>query len=107
MATETPRRVAPEGRPPRATKSRRLAIRLTDEVGVQLDRALAIVGRTQTDFITEAIAEKATAVVGEQRLLELTDRDMEALTAAIDDPPAPTEAMLRSVARWRDRGAPW
>ena len=63
-------------------------------------------GRGQTDFITEAIVEKVGAIIRKQRLLKLTDRDMDALLAAIAAPPAPNEAMLRSVARWRERGAP-
>src|SRR5687767_4395442 len=103
MVTEVRR---PAARRPRATKTRRIAFRLTDELGAQLDRAVALSGRSQTDIITEAIADKAEAVIREQRLLELTDRDMDALLAAIENPPAPNEAMLRSIARWRERGAP-
>ena len=106
MVSETRRPAAPAARRQRATKSRRIAFRLTEELGAQLDRAVALTGRSQTDLITEAIADKAEAVVREQRLLELTDRDMDALLAALDDPPAPNEAMLRSIARWRERGAP-
>jgi len=79
---------------------------LTDELGAQLDRAVALTGRSQTDLITEAIADKADSVIREQRLLELTERDMEALLAAIQSSPAPTEAMLRSIARWHEHGAP-
>jgi uncharacterized protein (DUF1778 family) len=88
------------------TKSRRIAFRLTEELGAQLDRAVTLSGRGQTDLITEAIAEKADAVIREQRLLELTDRDMEALLASVEHPPVPNEAMLRSIARWRERDAP-
>jgi uncharacterized protein (DUF1778 family) len=90
----------------KTAKNRRIAFRLTDELGAQLDRAVALTGRSQTDLITEAIADKAGAVIREQRLLELTDRDMEALLAAVEHPPVPNDAMLRSIARWRERGAP-
>ncbi|HKG24167.1 MAG TPA: DUF1778 domain-containing protein [Thermomicrobiales bacterium] len=90
----------------RTTKNRRIAFRLTDELGAQLDRAVALTGRSQTDLITEAIADKADEVIRAQRLLELTDRDMDALLAAIEHPPVPNAAMLRSIARWRERGAP-
>lgn len=106
MTTETRRPPASPSRRPRPTKSRRIAFRLTDDLGARLDSAVALTGRTQTDLITEAIADKADAVIREQRLLALTDRGMDVLRAALADPPAPNEAMLRSIARWRDRGAP-
>ena len=89
--------------PSRTIKSRRIAFRLTDELGAQLERAVALSGRSQSDLITEAIAEKSNAILREQRLLELTDRDMDALLAAIAAPPAPNAAMQRSVERWRRR----
>ena len=100
------RRETPAPRQPRTTKSRRIAFRLTSELGARLDRAVALTGRTQTDLITEAIADKSDAVIREQRLLELTDRDMGALLSALEHPPAPNDAMRRSIVRWRDRGAP-
>lgn len=82
-------------------KNRRVTIRLTDELSEQLERAVAISGRSQTDLITEAIAEKTAAILQDQHILELTDRDMDALRDAIANPPPPNDAMLRSVARWR------
>jgi uncharacterized protein (DUF1778 family) len=90
--------------PRRVTKSRRIAFRLTEELGEQLERAVALSGRSQTDLITEAIAEKTSEVIREQYILELTDRDMDALLEAIANPPEPNDAMLRSIARWRELG---
>jgi uncharacterized protein (DUF1778 family) len=104
MATDTQQATTPRAR--RTAKSRRIAFRLTDELGTKLEHAVALSGRSQTDFITEAIADKADAIIQEQRILELTDRDMEALLAVLANPPAPNEAMLRSAARWRERGSP-
>ena len=104
MATNTQQATTSRAR--RTAKSRRIAFRLTDELGMKLEHAVALSGRTQTDFITEAIADKADAIIQEQRILELTDRDMEALMAALAEPPEPNEAMLRSAVRWRERGSP-
>jgi uncharacterized protein (DUF1778 family) len=87
--------------PVRGAKNRRIAVRVTDHLADQLEQAVVLSGRSKTDLITEAIADKAHAVVREQRLLELTDRDMDALLAVIASPPRPNEAMQRSVARWR------
>jgi uncharacterized protein (DUF1778 family) len=99
----TTRPATKEG-PRRATKSRRIAFRLTEELGEQLERAVALSGRSQTDLITEAIAEKTSEVIREQYILELTDRDMDALLEAIANPPEPNEAMRRAVARMRELG---
>lgn len=103
MAAET-HQAAPRIR--QTIKSRRIAFRLTDELGERLERAVAISGRSQSDLITEAIAEKAGEIEREQYYLELTDRDMDALLEAIANPPPPNEAMLRAAARWRERGSP-
>ncbi len=90
----------------RAVKRKRIAFRLTDELAVGLQRADAISGRNQSDLITEAIAEKTHEIIRMGSLLELTDRDMDALLAALAAPPEPNAAMLRAVARWRERGSP-
>src|SRR3954468_11866761 len=42
---------------------------------------------------------------GEQHLLELTERDMDELLAAVASPPLPNTAMQRAVSRWRKRMA--
>jgi uncharacterized protein (DUF1778 family) len=73
----------------RSRKTRRIAIRLTSELADQLQRA-----------------EKAREIEREQYLLELSDRDMDALLDAIANPPPPNAAMLRAAARWRERGSP-
>ena len=98
--------MATESAHARTAKNRRIAFRLTDELAHQLEQAVAFSGRSQTDLITEAIAEKAREIIRDHRALELSDRDMEALLDAIAHPPAPNEAMMRSIARWRKHGAP-
>jgi uncharacterized protein (DUF1778 family) len=53
---------------------------------------------------SEQIADEEGS--SEAQVLELSDRDMEALLAALANPPAPNEAMLRSIQRWREHGSP-
>ena len=43
-------------------KTRRIAFRLTDELVGRLARAVAISGRSQTELIIEAIAEKTSEI---------------------------------------------
>lgn len=98
--------MATESTASRPGKNRRIAFRLTDELAAHLEQAVAYTGRSQTDLITEAIAEKAGEIIREHRLLELSDRDMEALLEAVERPPSSNDAMLRSVTRWRKHGTP-
>jgi uncharacterized protein (DUF1778 family) len=82
-------------------KTIRVALRLTRQQAEQLDSAIAITGQSKTEFISQAIAERAAVLLREQRVLELTDRDMDALLSAIEAPGAPNDAMLRGLATLR------
>lgn len=96
--TETSTEPADELRQPR---SERIAFRTTSRFSKQLDRAVALSGRSRTDFIIEAVADKVDDVLWHQHALELSERDMAALVAAIENPPPPNDAMLRAIDNWR------
>lgn len=80
-------------------KTTRVALRLSRQQAAQLDSAIALTGQSKTEFISQAIAERAAELLREQRVLALTDRDMDALLSSIDSPGAPNEAMLRGLAK--------
>lgn len=84
-----------------ATKSERIAVRVTPAIKKRIERAAGLVGRSVSDFATEALQERADTVIHDHFVLELSDRDMDALLAALENPPPPNEAMLRSIARHR------
>lgn len=56
------------------------------------------------EYGSDQIADDETS--SEAQFLELSDRDMDALLAALASPPEPNEAMLHSIQRWREHGAP-
>lgn len=85
----------------REAKTERIAVRVTPATKERIEQAAGLVGRTVSDFTTEAVQEKAEAVIRDRRVLELSDRDMDALLAALENPPPPNEAMLRAIARHR------
>ena len=87
--------------PPRQLKEERIAFRTTPTFSERLDRAVALTGRNRTEFITAAVADKVDDVLQQQHYLELSERDMEALREAIENPPPPNDAMLRAAARWK------
>lgn len=82
-------------------KTTRVAIRLSRQQANQLDRAVAITGQTKTEFIAQAIAERAEDVFYNQRVLELTDRDTDTLLRALESPGEPNDAMRRGLAKLR------
>jgi uncharacterized protein (DUF1778 family) len=86
----------------RASKAHRLTFRVTDEVMQRLNEALRVSGRTLTEFVTEAAIDKADEVIERERVLRITERDMEALPAALENPPEPNETLLRAYRRRRE-----
>jgi len=102
MATQAPSKT-PQGR---TIKEKRITARVTETLKDKVEEAAMISGRTVTDFIVEAIQEKADDVIHKHHLLELSLRDMDALIAAIESPPEPNAALRRSLQRWREHGAP-
>ncbi|MFT4039495.1 MAG: DUF1778 domain-containing protein [Thermomicrobiales bacterium] len=82
-------------------KSTRVALRLTRQQADQLERAIALTGQSKTDFITQAIAERATVLFREQRVLELSERDMDALLQALENPGEMNDAMRRGMATFQ------
>ena len=91
--------------PPRGVTTERISIRVTPAVRAHAARAATMVGQTLSAFTAGTVQEKAEAVLRDRRILELSDRDMAALLAALEDPP-PNEAMLRAIARHRALIAP-
>ena len=85
---------------------RQIAVEIPEDVAKQIDRAIAFSGQTEQEFVLATIVEKLNAIAAEVPVLELSDRDMDALLAAIENPPPPNEAMLRAMARWRELGSP-
>lgn len=90
----------------RQAKTKRIAVRVTEELDTKINRAVALSGLTQTEFVSEALAEKADEIIRAQHYIELSQRDMEALLDAIENPPEPNDAMRRAIAGWRERFHP-
>jgi uncharacterized protein (DUF1778 family) len=85
--------------PTDTVKSERIAVRVTPKIKERVELAAALVGRSVSDFATEALEEKAEIVIRDRRFLELSDRDMDALLAALENPPPLNDAMLRAIER--------
>ncbi len=102
MATRAPVKT-PQGR---TIKEKRITARVTAELKERVEEAAMLRGRTLTDFVVEAIQEKADEVIREQYVLELSERDMAKLLAAIENPPPMNDAMKRAIESRRRLLAP-
>lgn len=76
---------------PAEPKSERLNARLTPRAKALVQEAAALAGRSVTDFVAEAVQEKALATIRNHRIWVLNEEQSLAFARAILDPPEPTE----------------
>jgi uncharacterized protein (DUF1778 family) len=68
-----------------------------------IDRAAEALGKNRSEFMLEAAAREATAVLLDRRLFQLDARDFRRFVAALDAPPSDNPRLRRLLAR----RAPW
>lgn len=84
-----------------ATKSERIATRVTPEQKTLIAEAAAVCGRTLTEFMVESAQRDATRVLEESRVIRLTAEHQARLAEALLNPPEPNDA-LKAAARAYD-----
>lgn len=77
-----------------ASEAARISLRTSPEVKALIERAAALMGTTVSGFISQTMYETSQRVVAEQDTLTLSDRDRDAFLAALENPPAPTQALI-------------
>ena len=82
-------------------RSARLEARIAPEALAAVRRAAQIQGRSVSDFVVAAAQEAARRAIEDAQVIRLSVADQRAFAAAILDPPEPTAAMRRAVARHR------
>jgi len=80
-----------------------ITMRLPVQTRDLIDRAAATVDKTRTEFVLESARLRAMDVLLDQRVFYLDGAASEAFANALDNPPAPVEA-LRKLFKSR---APW
>ena len=80
----------------------RLEARLTQTVMARLKRAAEIQGRTVTDFVVAAADEAACRAIQETEIIRLSLDAQRQIAAAILNPPAPSRALRKAAARYRE-----
>ena len=56
-------------------------------------------GRSLTDFVTDAANRAAIRTLETERIIEVDDRNMARISALLENPPKPTSALRKLMAR--------
>ena len=82
-----------------ATDSARINLRTSVEAKTMIERAAALMGTTVSGFMLQNAYEAARRIVSENNTLLMTERDFEAFTSSIENPPKPKPALRKLMAR--------
>lgn len=85
--------------PPHANESTRINLRASAEAKALIERAATLMGTTVSGFMLQNAYEAARRIVTENNTLLMTERDFDAFTAAIENPPEPKAALRELMAR--------
>jgi uncharacterized protein (DUF1778 family) len=80
-----------------------ITMRLPEQTKELIDRAAAAVDKTRTEFVLESARQRAIDVLLDQRVFHLDEAASEAFAAALENPPAPVDALralMQSKAPW-------
>jgi len=78
-------------------------IRHDESLGGLIDRASLALGLDKSVFLRGAIAKEATRILEAQSTHVLSSEDAALFAAALDTPPAPTEAARKAARSYRAR----
>ena len=80
------------------TESARINLRVSPSAKALIERAAAIMGSTVSSFMLQNAYEAASRVVATSETLLLSQADFEAFVAACENPPEPTDALIKLMA---------
>jgi uncharacterized protein (DUF1778 family) len=83
--------------PRTAARQDRIHLRVNSRLKSTMERAAAYSDKTLTDFITEAAAERAEAVVRAQEAITLTPEAWEEFRRLLLDPPEPNDKIKEAL----------
>lgn len=82
-----------------APESARINLRTSPEAKALIERAAALMGTTVSGFMLQNAYEAAQRLLTQHETITLSDRDRDVFLAALENPPEPTEALRRLMAR--------
>lgn len=67
-----------------------------------LELAAEIQGETLDNFLIQAAFEKAKTIIEQERVINLSIQDARTFFQAIDNPPEPSEQLIRAIKAYKD-----
>ncbi|MEQ8819308.1 MAG: DUF1778 domain-containing protein [Sumerlaeia bacterium] len=85
-----------------ATKTSRIEARVNPIMKERLIKAAAIQGCTLSDFVVDAVREKADHVIESHEIITLTEQDRELFFEALRNPPEANDALKEAFRQHRE-----
>ncbi len=85
-----------------ARKAERLEARVSAQQKAVLQRAAELRGMTLTEFVVASSQAAAERAIQDDEMIKLSVRDREVFVAALLNPPAPNERLLRAARRYKE-----
>ena len=77
----------------------RINLRIPEAIKERIARAAALEGRSLTDYVTDAANRAAIRTLEAERVIEVDDQNMARISALLANPPKPTAALRKLMAR--------
>lgn len=92
------------GRDKVKNQNARMDLRVEPTIKDLAKRASALIGsRSFSEFVSQAVREKATKVIEEYEVINVSHQSYDAFVAACEAPPAPNAALLAAQCRRKQR----
>ena len=79
------------------SKSERVSARVPSRVYTMLTQATELSGATLNQFLVQAAFEKAQLIIGQERVINMSQQSASLFFDAIEKPPAPGKKMKKAV----------
>ena len=84
-------------------KNERITARVTEQVKNTLNIAANIMGATLNQFLIQAALEKAENIIEKDKIIYLSEEDIQLFFYALDNPPKPNEKLKNAFVMYREK----
>jgi len=84
---------------------KRFQTRMPYHVHEKLVQASELIGSTLNQFVVQSAIEKATTILEQERLMNLTFKDAEVFFEAVDNPPEPNDFLIKAAQDYKEKFA--
>ncbi|ORM62808.1 DUF1778 domain-containing protein [Pantoea rodasii] len=85
-----------------SAKTERLELRISPDIKNEIETAAQLSRVSVSQFIADSAAQRAESVISEHSRIKLSEDSWNAVMAALENPPAPSERLRRAAAVSRE-----